>query len=104
VWDTRVWLGPSVRLTARLGSLPTAKTQDSGLVVVRDASGAPVIALAPFLTPVAGALEKATTVSETLWPVLARVALIAARVNLPTARADQISDVPRSVLVRPTRA
>ena len=74
------------------------------MVVVSAAFGAPVIAEALFLTPIAGALEKATTVSETLYPVLARVALIAARVNLPTARADQISDVPRSVLVRPTRA
>jgi hypothetical protein len=35
---------------------------------------------------------------------LVREALIVALVNLPTDRADQISDVPSSVLVRPTKA
>jgi hypothetical protein len=34
--------------------------------------------------------------------VFVREALIAALLNVPVARADQISDVPSSALVRPT--
>lgn len=84
--------------------MPAAKSQDSAWVVVSDAFGAAVIALAPLIARIPGALENASTVSETLDPVLASEALIAAWVNLPTARADQIAAAPTSPLVRPTRA
>jgi hypothetical protein len=92
-----------VRSIAWSQSLPTANTQDLAPVVRRDAVGAPVAALVPVCAPIPDAPAYATTVIETLEPpVLVSEALIAALLNVPVARAHQISEVPSSAFVRPT--
>ena len=63
-WSTSVWPAPSVRATALSQSTPTPQTQLSARVVVSEADGAPVAALAAPTAPsvVVSAPVKAATV------------------------------------------
>ncbi len=80
-------------------SKPTPYTQEFAAVVVNVAVGAPLFALPLPTEPIPAAFENDSTTSSTLAARL-KLAVTAAELSVPAARADQTSAVPGCAFVR----